>query len=106
MTQKKKLNFLKKSLWVSIPFLQVVWLIDCSPMAGHSCVSYKSETCNIRDIHASEIHAHDTRYLHNAYAAYAPSNPDAAFIYGNPTPEIISAAQRSENDRVSLLLLL
>lgn len=51
------------------------------------------------DIHASEIHAYDTRYLHNAYAAYAPSNPDAILIYGNPTPEILSAAQRSENDK-------
>ena len=51
------------------------------------------------DIHASEIHAYDTRYLHNAYAAYAPSNPDAILIYGNPVPEILSAAQRSENDK-------
>ena len=32
-------------------------------------------------------------------AAYAPSNPDAILIYGNPVPEILSAAQRSENDK-------
>lgn len=51
------------------------------------------------DIHASEIHAYDTRYLHNAYAAYAPSNPDAVLIYGNPAQESLSSAQRSENDK-------
>ncbi len=51
------------------------------------------------DMQASEIHAYDTRYLHNAYSAYAPSNPDAILIYDNPAPEILSAAQRSENDK-------
>ena len=51
------------------------------------------------DMQASEIHAYDTRYLHNAYSTYAPSNPDAILIYGNPVPEILSAAQRSENDK-------
>ncbi|MBY0483816.1 hypothetical protein [Nitrosomonas sp.] len=51
------------------------------------------------DMQASEIHAYDTRYLHNAYSTYAPSNPDAILIYGNPAPEILSAAQRGENDK-------
>lgn len=51
------------------------------------------------DLHASEIHAYDTRYLRSAIATYAPSNPDAIFIYGNPEPEIQSAAQRSDNDK-------
>lgn len=51
------------------------------------------------DIHASEIHAYDTRYLQNAYSTYAPSNPDAILIYGNPVPEILSATQRNQNDK-------
>lgn len=51
------------------------------------------------DIHASEIHAYDTRYLRNATATYAPSNPDAILIYGNPAVEIQSSAQRSDNDK-------
>ncbi|WP_394809127.1 hypothetical protein [Nitrosomonas sp.] len=51
------------------------------------------------DMQASEIHAYDTRYLHNVYSTYAPSNPDAILIYGNPVPEILSAAQRGENDK-------
>jgi hypothetical protein len=51
------------------------------------------------DMHASEIHAYDTRYLRNAIATYAPSNPDAILIYGNPALEIQSAAQRSDNDK-------
>lgn len=51
------------------------------------------------DMHASEIHAYDTRYLRNAIATYAPSNPDAILIYGNPALEIQSAAQRNDNDK-------
>lgn len=51
------------------------------------------------DIHAAEIHAYDTRYMQNAYSTYAPSNPDAILIYGNPVPEILSATQRNENDK-------
>ena len=51
------------------------------------------------DMHASEIHAYDTRYLRNAIATYAPSNPDAILIYGNPALEIQSAAQRGDNDK-------
>lgn len=51
------------------------------------------------DISASEIHAYDTRYLRNAIATYAPSNPDAILIYGNPDSEILSATQRGENDK-------
>jgi hypothetical protein len=51
------------------------------------------------DIHSSEIHAYDTRYLQNAYSTYAPSNPDAILIYGNPVPEILSATQRNPNDK-------
>ncbi|MDE2389147.1 MAG: hypothetical protein KGN35_08735 [Betaproteobacteria bacterium] len=51
------------------------------------------------DIHASEIHAYDTRYLRNAIATYAPSNPDAILIYGNPVVEVQSATQRSDNDK-------
>jgi len=51
------------------------------------------------DIQASEIHAYDTRYLHNGTATYAPSNPDAILIYGNPAIEIQSAVQRSDNDK-------
>ncbi|QOJ24608.1 MAG: hypothetical protein HRU78_13915 [Gammaproteobacteria bacterium] len=51
------------------------------------------------DIHASEIHAYDTRYLRNAIATYAPSNPDAILIYGNPAVEVQSATQRSDNDK-------
>ncbi|MDV6340364.1 hypothetical protein R2103_01075 [Nitrosomonas sp. Is24] len=51
------------------------------------------------DMHASEIHAYDTRYLRSAIATYAPSNPDAILIYGNPALEIQSAAQRNDNDK-------
>ena len=51
------------------------------------------------DIEASEIHAYDTRYLHNATATYAPSNPDAIFIYAHANPEIQSSAQREDNDK-------
>ena len=51
------------------------------------------------DIQASEIHAYDTRFLHNAYSTYAPSNPDGILFYGEPTVEVQSPAQRSENDR-------
>ncbi|MBS0498024.1 MAG: hypothetical protein JSR51_10315 [Proteobacteria bacterium] len=51
------------------------------------------------DIHASEIHAYDTRFLRNAIATYAPSNPDAILIYGNPAVEVQSATQRSDNDK-------
>ncbi len=51
------------------------------------------------DIRASEIHAYDTRYLQNTYSTYAPSNPDAILIYGNPVPEILSATQRNQNDK-------
>lgn len=51
------------------------------------------------DIHASEIHAYDTRYLRNAIATYAPSNPDAVLIYGNPAVEIESTEQRRGNDQ-------
>ncbi len=51
------------------------------------------------DLETSEIHAYDTRYLHNVYAAYAPSNPDGILFYGEPVAEVSSAAQRAENDR-------
>ncbi|MBS0587454.1 MAG: hypothetical protein JSS37_05735 [Proteobacteria bacterium] len=51
------------------------------------------------DIHASEIHAYDTRFLRNAIPTYAPSNPDAILIYGNPAVEVQSATQRSDNDK-------
>ena len=51
------------------------------------------------DMHASEIHAYDTRYLRNAIATYAPSNPDAILIYGNPALEIQSTSQRNDNDK-------
>jgi len=51
------------------------------------------------DIQASEIYAYDTRYQRNAYAVYAPSNPDAVLIYGDPDPEILTSTQRSENDK-------
>lgn len=52
-----------------------------------------------QDIDASEIHAYDTRYRHNATATYAPSNPDAIFIYAHTEPEILPSAQRSDNDK-------
>ncbi|PSJ17687.1 hypothetical protein [Nitrosomonas supralitoralis] len=60
------------------------------------------------DIEASEIHAYDTRYRHNATATYAPSNPDAILIYGHIDPEIQSSEQRSNNDKAvySFALLL
>ncbi|MBX3617194.1 MAG: hypothetical protein KF839_08650 [Nitrosomonas sp.] len=51
------------------------------------------------DIHASEIHAYDTRYLRNAIATYTPSNPDAILIYGDPVTEVQSADQRDKNDQ-------
>lgn len=51
------------------------------------------------DINASEIHAYDTRFLRNAIATYAPSNPDAILIYGNPATEVQSATQRGDNDK-------
>lgn len=51
------------------------------------------------DMHASEIHAYDTRFLRNAIPTYAPSNPDAILIYGNPAAEVQSAAQRNDNDK-------
>jgi hypothetical protein len=53
------------------------------------------------DIHASEIHAYDTRYLRGAIATYAPSNPDAVLIYGNPAAEVQTADQRSKNDQTA-----
>lgn len=53
------------------------------------------------DIHASEIHAYDTRFLRNAIPTYAPSNPDAILIYGNPAAEVQSATQRSDNDKTA-----
>ena len=61
-----------------------------------------------QDIHASEIHAYDTRYLRGAIATYAPSNPDAVLIYGSPEVEVQSADQRSKNDQApySFALLL
>lgn len=53
------------------------------------------------DIEASEIHAYDTRYLQNAIATYAPSNPDAIFIYAHTDPEVQSSAQRKDNDKTA-----
>lgn len=53
------------------------------------------------DIHASEIHAYDTRYLRGAIATYAPSNPDAILIYGSPAAEVQTADQRSNNDQTA-----
>lgn len=53
------------------------------------------------DIHASEIHAYDTRFMRNAIATYAPSNPDAILIYGNPAVEVKSATQGTDNDKTA-----
>lgn len=88
-----------------------------APLAGEhavlaSCVTHKLQS-NGRsymrplqfrnrqypDIEASEIHAYDTRYLPNAIATYAPSNPDAIFIYAHTDPEIQSSVQRRDNDK-------
>lgn len=53
------------------------------------------------DIEASEIHAYDTRYQQNAVATYAPSNPDAIFIYAHTEPQIQSSTQRRDNDKAA-----
>ncbi|WP_292918833.1 hypothetical protein [Nitrosomonas sp.] len=57
------------------------------------------------DIEASEIHAYDTRYQQNAIATYAPSNPDAIFIYAHIEPQIQASAQRGDNDKAAYALL-
>lgn len=51
------------------------------------------------DLETSEIHAYDTRYLRNAYATYAPSNPDGIMLFGEPEVEVQSAAQRDRHDQ-------
>lgn len=49
------------------------------------------------DLEASEIYAHDMRFLPGIYARNSPSNPDAVFDYAGPNPEIRSYQERSPN---------
>ena len=49
------------------------------------------------DIDASEIFAHDMRFLPGVYARNSPTNPDAVFDYVSSSPEIRSFDQRSAN---------
>lgn len=47
------------------------------------------------DVDASEIFAHDMRFLPGVYARNSPTNPDAVFDYVSSNPEIRSFDQRS-----------
>jgi len=98
MTQKKKLNFLKIVFVGEHPVLASCVANKLQSDAGHSCVSANQKQ-TISGYTCFGIHAYDTRYLHNLMQLMRPRIPTLFSSMVNPTPEILSSAQRSENDK-------